>query len=798
MTEKALTHIHSECPTGACPGHEKNKLNEIDLDHAEIDNGYDESTICSEERLRQKAWRNDAVAKVTGRAKYADDYKFYGMLHVVPVYTDAVSAEILAIHTEEAAAMPGVVRIVTAADVPGNPVYGQIQRDYRILAFDRIRMEGDVIALVIAETRKQALDAAKFVKADLNPLPIITDPEEAFHSDFLIHPEKGTNIINHHKVRTGDVDKGFAECDIILDEFFTTTNQEHGYIEPEAAVADPGDDGVIRIYGSMQHPFDTRRFASCVLGEPLTSVEVITIPMGGGFGGKDDTAAIVSARAALCARLTDRPCKLTYEREWSMKESYKRHAYKIYYKMGLKKDGHIHACKITVYADGGAYCSVTPWVTWRSTVQCCGPYCVPNVYTDVYGMHTNNVFAGAFRGFGSPQMNFIVEQLVEMAAEKLGMDEIEFRRLNMVNQGSTTITQQVLNNHTVSMGQVLNTTLKKIGYYEKRKNNTYGKLNENGEYYGVGVAMSYRGMSLGAEGMDMCAAIINCQYDGSILVETGIHENGQGSESAMIITAADYLGVSRNRIRYRRSSTQSIPDSGTTVASRGTIMGTSATVLAAKKIKAQMAAALCGELDCTPDEIVFANDRLTAPNGKFLEWNQAMLKMFFKKEHVYAQATFKAPDVSWDEETGHGNAYFTWVYGCQAAEIAINPKTGKIRLINAAATHDIGKAVNPAYLKGQICGGMAQGFGYGTSETLGMKDGHVTNLNFNKYKMPRANELPDFIVTIVENPDPMSESRAKGIGEPALELMAPATANAVYHATGVRHKHLPITITPQK
>ncbi len=748
-----------------------------------------------------KAWRNDALAKVTGRAKYADDYKFHGMLHVVPVYTDQISAEIHAIHTEEAAAMPGVVRVVTAKDCPVNPVYGQIQKDYRVLCDDRIRMEGDVIALVVAETRAQALEAAKLVKADTTPLPALLDPEEAFKSDFLIHPDKGTNIINHHKVRTGDVDAAFAQCDIILEEVFHTQHQEHAYIEPESAVAVPDDDGVIRIYGSMQHPFATRRCCVASLGEALSNFEIFTIPTGGGFGGKDDTAAIVCARAAICARLTDRPCKLTYDREWSMKESYKRHPYKIYYKMGLTKDGKWIASKVTVFADGGPYCSVTPWVTFRSTAQCCGPYAVPNVYTDVYGVHTNNVFTGAFRGFGSPQMNFVVEQMVEKAAEKLGMDEIEFRKLNCVKQGSMTVTEQFLDNHKVSMEQVLDTTLKNIGYYEKRKNNTYGKLNENGEYYGVGVAMSYRGMSLGAEGPDFCAAIINAQFDGSIIIETGIHENGQGSESAMMLTCAEYLGVDLARIRYRRSSTSSIPDSGTTVASRGTIMGTSAIVLACNKLKDQMSRCLAPELDCKPEEVVFANDCLSSPSGKSLRWNEAVLKMFFLREHPYAQETFRVRnhiDVSWDEETGHGKAYFTWVYGCQAAEIAINPKTGKIRLINAAATHDVGKVVNYPFCKGQVCGGMAQGFGYGTMEDLGIKDGRISNLNFGKYKVPKATDLPDFIVEFVENNDPMAPSGAKGIGEPALELMAPATANAVAHALGKRFQSLPITVAPEK
>lgn len=741
----------------------------------------------------QAAWRNDAEAKVRGRAKYADDYKFYDMLHVVPVYTESVSAKILSLDTSAAESSPGVVRVVTYRDVPGKVNFGQIQKDYQILASDRIRMHGDVVALVVADTRAQALEAAKAVKVELEELPAIFDPEEGIKDLFLLHPDKGTNLINHHKVRTGDAKAEMANCDYVLDEIFTTQHQEHAYIEPESSVAVPDDDGVIRIYGSMQHPFVTRRFSAALLGEPFTNIEVFTIPVGGGFGGKDDTAALIGARAALCARLTDRPCKLTYDREWSMRESYKRHAYKVYYKMGFSKAGKIEACDVTIYADGGAYCSVTPWVTWRSTVQCCGPYCVPNVHCDTYGVHTNNIFTGAFRGFGSPQMNFIVEQMVEKAAQTIGMDEIEFRRLNMVKQGSTTVTQQVLDTHTVSLDQVLEASMLRSQYLEKRKNNSYGTPNENGEYYGVGLAMSYRGMSLGAEGIDICAAIVNGQYDGSILIETGIHENGQGSEAAMILTAAEHLGVSKDRIRYRRSSTSSIPDSGTTVASRGTLMGTSAIVLACNKLKDQMTRVLAPVLECQANEITFANDSLTGPQ-KSLTWDEAVWQMFLLQEHPYAMATFQAPAVSWDEETGHGNAYFTWVYGCQVAEIAIHAKTGKIRLISGTATHDVGKAVNLPYLMGQIYGGMTQGYGYGTMEDLKIVDGKVTNLNLGKYKIPRATEVPDFDAAVIENPDDMSESKAKGIGEPALELMAPAVANAVYHALKKRYQSLPITI----
>ncbi|MDQ7780735.1 MAG: xanthine dehydrogenase family protein, partial [Planctomycetota bacterium] len=428
------------------------------------------------DRANEKAWRNDAVAKVTGGAKYTDDLKFHRMLHGVPVYTDFVHAKIRSIDTAEAASRPGVVRVITAKDVTGANRFGQIIKDYRMFADDKVRSNGDVVALVVAETRDAAVSAAKLVKTDCEPLPAVLDPESAMADGAtLVHEDHGTNIVNHHKIRRGDVDRGFAESDFIVEHEFATQFVEHAYLEPEAAVCVPRPDGVFEVYGSMQHPFSTRRFAAAILGVKLADVEVKMVPMGGGFGGKDDTAAIVCARAALAARLTGRPVKIRYDREWSMRESYKRHPYTARYKMGITRDGMIKAVKARIVADAGAYCSVTPWVTWRSTVQCCGPYRVENVWCDVFGVYTNNVFTGAMRGFGSPQVNFCVEQLVEMAAEKAGMTPVEFRKRNMLRQGDTTITGQKLDNHTVSMPQVLDIMLKESGYEQKVKRASFGR-----------------------------------------------------------------------------------------------------------------------------------------------------------------------------------------------------------------------------------------------------------------------------------------------------------------------------------
>ena len=463
--------------------------------------------------------------------------------------------------------------------------------------------------------------------------------------------------------------------------------------------------------------------------------------------------------------------------------------------MGVTKDGRITAVQCRILADGGAYCSVTPWVTWRSTVQCCGPYVVEHVHCDTQGVYTNNVVAGAMRGFGSPQMNFVVEQMVEIAAKKVGLSGIEFRRRNMVRQGSVTITGQKLDTHKVAMAEVLDAVLQQTDYETKLANCARGQ-SATDELYGIGLAMSYRGVSLGAEGVDVCAAIINVQPDGSILLEVGVHENGQGAESAMSIIAAQELGVSRERIRYRRASTSTVPDSGTTVASRGTIMGGGAVTIAARELKQKIAEAVCDRLQCAAADVRFvAGKILGQTDDATLSFDEAIRFMFQTQRFPYACGVFKAPCVSWDEHTGQGDAYFTWVYGCQAVELTVNKRTGHVKLLSAVAAHDVGRAINREMVRGQFFGGMAMAAGYALHEEVKSKNGRITNLNLNTYRIPRAMDLPEMTAIIVENPDPQSPTGAKGLGEPTNEILAPAIANAIFHATGKREFALPIKLS---
>ncbi len=745
------------------------------------------------------AFRNDARAKVTGRAQYADDYVFPRMVHAVPVWSDRVRARILGINPAGALAMPGVLKVFTAADIPGQVRFGQIDHDLPLLAEGEIRFAGEPYALVVAETRVQALAAAEHVLLEAEDLKPILNPDEALLPGAeSLRVDGKDNLVCHHKVRRGDAEAALAESFLVVERDFLTGWFEHAYLEPEGSVCFPRQDGTLEIYGSLQHPVSTRRFISAWLALPFSRLEVFNHPVGGSFGGKDDTASAVAGRAAMAAFLLGRPVKLIYEREWSILESYKRPPYRMSYRFGFDENGILKGAVSDVMADSGPYTSTVPWSTWRSAAQCCGPYKVPAVHADVRAAATNNNYTGAFRGFGSPQINFAVESIMDEAAESLNISPVEIRRRNMLLQDDETVTGQILDDHVVSLDQVLNAVVEEIGFEDKLKKCTYG---EGEEFYGIGLALAYRGASVGAEAKDFCSCVVNAQFDGSILMETGIHENGQGAQSAMMLAMAEELGISLDRIHYAESTTSQVPEGGTTVASRGTLMGSGAVVDAATKVKAIIAGTLVAKFGGDVGEVQFADDDVfiespKSSDGHFwrMSWTEAMKEMYQERVYPFAFGSFVAPEVSWDDDTGRGSPYFTYVYSCQAAELTVDAK-GKIKVTRVVAAHDSGKVVNPALFAGQICGGIVQGMGMALKENLTVDAGRITSLNYNKYKIPNSAEIPEITVLLVENADPLSPYGAKGIGEPALELIAPAIAGALYRATGKRSSTLPLEPT---
>jgi len=741
--------------------------------------------------------RVDAYEKVTGKAKFAADLFFPDMLHAKVLHSRYPHAKINKIETKRALAFPEVKALLTARDIPNNE-FGIIVQNQQVLAREFVYYIGDGIVVIAAETEEAAEKALELIEVDYTELPGIFDPEEASKKTAQqVHPELEDNQVIHHILRKGDIDKGFSRSDIILEREYSTQFIEHSYIEPEAIVAVPyGDNHLITIYGSIQNPFACRNAVASVLMVNLNEVRIIQNHIGGSFGGKDEVMSAMAARAAVLALNTKRPVKMVNSRYESILESYKRHPYRMKYKIGASKDGKLLSMKIQCIADSGAYACQTPFVTWRSVVQATGPYNLSNVKTDTYGYYTNNIYTGAMRGYGSPQVIFAQESLMDELARELNMDPIEIRLKNIYHNNSITASGQKLDNHEVSLKEVIDKAAKSSCYYEK-----YAQYKDNwstsaDKKKGIGMAISFRGCSLGAEAVDAAGAIVAIQKDGSISITSGLAENGQGLKTVLSQIAAEELGVDIKRVIYLELDTSLSPDSGSTVASRGTILGGNAVKEAASKLKSTLIEGVAKKNALKKKDIQLENDKIFNKNtGKeILSFDDAVSFAYQKGLCLSAFGWYKAPDISWNEETGQGRPYFTYVYGCQIAEVEVDIGTGKVDLIKMTAAHDVGKAIHPACLKGQIYGGVMMGMGYGLMEELETDRGYIKNANFNEYLIPTIKDMPEIKPIIVENPDPNGPFGAKSIGEPTLEIGAAAVANAVAQATGKRIRHLPLNL----
>ena len=736
--------------------------------------------------------RVDGLGKVTGRAKFAADYNVGHQLYGKVLRAEHPHARILRIDTAAAKRLAGVEAVLTGQDIPGEKAIGIVVKNQAILASDKVRYLGDGVALVAAATREIAEAALRLIKVDYEPLPVVSDPEEALAPDApRIHGEDNTFV--HHKVRRGDVAKGFAEAAFIIERKFRTPCIEHSYLEPEAALAEPGEHGGVVVTGSVQNLFSTRRSVAAALKLDLNRVEIIQATLGGSFGGKDEVMTSMCCRAALLALATGKPVKMVNTREESMLESYKRHPYVLYYKWGAKQDGSITAMEIKCIADGGAYASMSPFVTWRSVVQASGPYYCEHIKTDVYAVYTNNNYTGAMRGFGSPQVNFAIESMMDELGEKVGKDPLEIRLQNGFKDGAITATEQRLT-HKVSLCEVLTKAAEALDFKAKWK--AYRSAPDAPKKRGIGLACSYRGVSLGAEGVDAAGAIVSVQTDGSVIVSSGITDMGQGAQTQMSQIAAEVLGISMNRIRFLNTNTSRVPDSGPTVASRGTIMGGSAARNAAQIVRATLLEVGTDMVKASPEACELADDHLVDKgSGKRLaSFAELAAECFHRGKPMYGLGWHKAPHTSWHEEEGKGDAYFTFVYGANVAEVEVDTGIGKVDVLDFVSCHDVGKAINRNSVLGQFYGGVAMGLGYGLLEEFDYEEAVPKQLNFDEYLIPTAMDVPKIRAIIVENADAAGPFGAKSIGEPANELAAPAVVNAIYNATGKRLCEIPATL----
>jgi len=725
--------------------------------------------------------RPDARAKVTGEATFAADLYLEGMLHAKVLRSEYPHARILRVDTSRAKALPGVVAVLTADDVPGAKNHGLVIPDWPVLAYDKVRYVGDAIALVAAETEEVAEQALELIQVDYEPLPVVTSPQQALAPDApLVHD--GGNLLKHIQVRKGDAEQGFAEADVIVERGYRTPRQEHAFMEPEAGVAAIDEEGKITVYVGSQIPFDDRRQIAASLAIPEEKVRVKATQVGGAFGGKEDVS--VQIHAALLAQATGRPVKLVFTREESLIVHPKRHATTIRLKTGATSDGTLTAVQAEIYGDAGAYASLSEHVMTRAATHATGPYDVPNVEIDCYAAYTNNVPAGAFRGFGVPQSAFAVESQMDILAEKLGLSPFEIRRKNALRIGSVTATGQVLRE---SVG-----LLETIARVEEEVQSSKFKVQSSKSEIrrGWGVACAYKNVGLGGGAADRAGAEVELTDDGRAIVRAGAAEVGQGLVGVLALVAAEELGLPYDQVEVLVADTDRTLDGGPTTASRQSFITGNAARLAAKRVREALAEVASGELDAPPDRLVFEDGRVHA-GEKSISLAEAVALAKGEGREVRASVVYEAPETAPLGEVG--DMHFAFGYATQAALVEVDTDSGQVEVLKVIAAHDVGRALNPLAVAGQIEGGVVMGIGIALQEEFVMEEGIPKTTSLARYKIPSIKRTPEIVSIIVEDKASEGPYGAKGIGEIPSIPTAPAIINAIYNATGVRLYSLPAT-----
>jgi len=701
--------------------------------------------------------RPDAVDKVTGRARYTDDLHFPGMLHAAVRRARVPHGIVRKVDVSRAKAMPGVVAILTAEDLPAAKTHGLIQSDWPILIGEgeRVRYVGDAIAIVAAETREQALAAAEAIDVEIEPLPPITDPVEALKPEApALHP--GGNLLKHIGVRKGDIDQGFAEADVILEHTFTTPPYEHAFLEPECSVARLTEDGRMEVYVGSQIPYSDRAQVAAALGWPEERVHIVGQTMGGGFGGKEDIAGQI--HAALLAWKTGRPVKLLFDRKESIWVHPKRHATQIRIKLGAKKDGTLVAAQTELYGDTGAYASLGEKVMARAATHSTGPYEIPHVRIDCYAVYTNNIPAGAFRGFGALQSQYVVESAMDMLAERLGLDPIELRKKNALRVGSVTNTGQVLR-ESVGLLRCIDAVERQLKKYmdeEGVPREAWFKPRVDGEWVkSWGVAIAYKNTGLGGGADDKAAADVELYDDGTLEVRTSSAELGQGLVHVLQLIVAEEFRTPPEQVRVLVMDTDRTPDGGPTTASRQTFVSGNAARYAAQTLKQAITAVLAEAYDQKPEDIRFEDGRVIV-GDRTLSLQDVARHMREAGREPMVRYEYHAPAT---RPLGQGgDMHFAFSFAAQAVEVAVHTRTGEVKVTRAISAIDAGKAISPLGLWGQIEGGVIMGVGHALTERFVVEDGVPITDSFARYRTPHFADVPLEIVPIVVE-DPVSTGR---------------------------------------
>jgi CO/xanthine dehydrogenase Mo-binding subunit len=707
--------------------------------------------------------RPDALGKVTGATRYPADLVKPDMYHLQVVFAGRPHARILAIDTSEAQQQPGVVAVLTSADVPYN-AFGLIDADQPVLCEDVVRFEGDKVALVVAENKQAAIKGASCVKITYEDLPTVTDAQAALVPDApLVHPERGSsNQFFHFPLRRGDITKGFAQADIVLEETFTTSWQEHAFLQPEAGIAYIDSQGRVVIETAGQWLHEDRRQIAAMLKLPEELVIMRYAAIGGAFGGREDLS--MQHLLALAAWKLRHPVAVVWSREESIVAHHKRHPVHIHCRWGVTRTGQIVAVEATAIADGGAYASTSMEVVKCIGLFLTGAYDIPNISADAYAVYTNNVPAGAFRGFGSPQAHFACESMVTRLAQALEMNPIELRLKNLYREGSLEPSQQPVPTG-VSAVPVLERCIEEIHTrwgYTQTDTRTFQVPQPTEPHLrrGLGIACGIKNVGYSFGYPEQSTATVEIYGEAEperATVRIGAADVGQGSQLILRQIAAEILQLSPDQITMICDDSHEAPNAGSASASRLTFMAGRA-----------------------------VQDAAQAAREK---WS------FTDNYQASATITYRAPTTTEiDPNTHTGQPNYCYGYSAQAVEIEVNLLTGQVQVLRIISVHDVGKAINMQQVTGQVEGCLAQALGYALLEHLQIHNGHILTPHLSTYLLPTILDMPTEITPIIlERADPRGPLGARGMAEMPLIPFAAAVAHAIYEATGVWLTQQPMT-----
>ena len=739
--------------------------------------------------LGQPLPRVDAYDKVTGKAEYVEDLVLPNMLYGKILRSPHAHAGILNIDTSEAESLPGVKAVITGKDIPKKK-YGSDPRfaDEYALAVDKVRYIGDDVAAVAAVSEEIAEEALRLIKVEYDVLPAVFSTEEAMKPGApLVHEDSENNISSETHMDPGDVKKGFQDAEYIREDTFRSQPTAHSPLEPHAVLARFDETGKLTVWGNKQIPFYIRRLLSYTLAIPESKVRVIKPYIGGGFGGKGEMFAL-DVCAAFMSRMTGRPVKIIYTREESLVSTRRRHEMKITLKTGMKKDGTILATQGKVVSETGAYNSTGPLATYLATTFLNLPYKIPHVKVDSYVVYTNLPPSGPQRGHGVLQMRYAADCHLDLIAKELDIDPLEIRLKNAVSKGYKTANN--MNVKGCGFSECLQQAAEKIKWKERK-----GKLPP---YRGIGLAgMGYlSGCNLVPH--TGASAIVHVHVDGAVTLLTGAAEIGQGSDTYLSQIVAEELGVPLEDLRVTSGDTEVTPYDPGTFGSRVATMSGNAARSAGRDAMRQILEVVAEEMEANVEDLV-ARDRQIFVKGspeKSISFKKALRACQYRDRPmpVVGNGFYSAPVGVPDWFTAMDDPAPTYSFGAQIALVEVDPEMGEVKVLEMVNAHDVGIMINPMAVEGQLQGSIHMGLGHVLYEEMVMKDGMVMNPNLLEYKIASPLEMPlVYGIAVESESDDVGPYGAKECGEGTEVSTLPAIVNAIYDATGIMFKELPIT-----